>query len=571
MINNSHPLLCALSRALCRALLGGFISLMPMNQLSAQQIAFISDPHIEDVIGHPALVRSLDSQVQSTRLFNENIFAFRAALDDVARRGIKCVVLCGDLTDDGQLLNQSRAKAMLSDYESRYGMSFFLTPGNHDPASPFGKHSIRRDFLAADGSEHTIVSDSSLYVYGADVVPSLFSVGHKEMMECYADFGYMPEEGYIYWATPFSHYRYEDYTFDKACSESTLARRMFSYADGIKTHDTSYLVEPLPGIWLLSIDCGVYLPDGTSGKFLNSGVGYNNTLAHKPYLIPWVKNVCEEAKRLGKQLVAFSHFPLLDCNDGASEVLGKAWGRNKFDIERMPSEEVKSAMMDAGVRLHFGGHMHINEVEKMERDGKCMYNVQIPSLITAIPAYHILNIKDDGKAHLETVLVDKVEGFDSFFGLYKKELEHARLQGKQPIWSIEALDAKDYNEFCDWMFRDLVRNRFSVRDLPPILQQQMLPLDGAQLLKRINPKSKPDLKLSTWTGADLLLDFYRLHYSGALALQFISPDRLKQYTTLFKAIDKSKEHSDFMFQMRAFAFAFKCFLNDKDETEFELK
>lgn len=559
-----------LSMNMRRSAISILVAMLLAIGVQAQQIAFISDPHVEDVVGHPELLRSLDAQVQSTRLFNENIFAFRAALEDVARRGIQLVVLCGDVTDDGQLLNQEAARRMLSDYEQRYGMSFFVTPGNHDPASPFGKHSIRRDFLAADGSEHTIVSDSSLYVEGTDVLPQLFSVGHKEMIECYADFGYMPKEGYIYWTTPFSHYRYEDYSFDRACSESALDRRMFSYADGIKTHDTSYLVEPIPGIWLLSIDSGVYLPDGTSGKFMNSGVGYNNTLQHKPYLIPWIKRVYAEAERLGKHVIAFSHFPLLDCNDGASEVLGRSWGKNKFDIERMPSDEVKNAMMDAGVGLHFAGHMHIKEVEKMERDGKCMYNVQIPSLITAIPAYHILSVKDDGKAHLETVLVDKVDGFDTFFDMYRKEYEYEKSIGKQPIWSIEALDAKDYAEFCDWMFRDLVRTRFSVRDLPPILQEQMLPLDGIQLLKRVNPKAKSVIGMKEWTGADMLLDFYRLHYSGSLALRYITTQRLKQYDMLFKAIEKSREESEFITQMRDFAFAFKCFLNDVDEEDFEL-
>ena len=71
------------------------------------RIAFIADAHVQDVMGHPELVRSMEVQVQSTRLFNENYFALIAALDDVAKRGITLVVLPGDLTDDGQLINQA--------------------------------------------------------------------------------------------------------------------------------------------------------------------------------------------------------------------------------------------------------------------------------------------------------------------------------------------------------------------------------------------------------------------------------------------------------------------------------
>ena len=80
------------------------------------QIAFISDAHIQNVDGHPERVRSMEVQVQSTRLFNENYYAFLAALDDVARRNIRWVVLPGDLTDNGQFFNQEKIKEILHAY-----------------------------------------------------------------------------------------------------------------------------------------------------------------------------------------------------------------------------------------------------------------------------------------------------------------------------------------------------------------------------------------------------------------------------------------------------------------------
>ena len=108
-------------------------------QGSAQtQIAFISDAHIQDVDGHAERVRSMEAQVQSTRLFNENYYALLAALDDVARRDIRWVVLPGDLTDDGQFFNQQKIKELLDSYAAGKGMRFFVTTGNHDPALPLG-------------------------------------------------------------------------------------------------------------------------------------------------------------------------------------------------------------------------------------------------------------------------------------------------------------------------------------------------------------------------------------------------------------------------------------------------
>jgi 3',5'-cyclic AMP phosphodiesterase CpdA len=47
-------------------------------------------------------VRTLADTMISTRVFNEGGPAFRAVLDDIVARGIRLVVIAGDLTDDGQ-------------------------------------------------------------------------------------------------------------------------------------------------------------------------------------------------------------------------------------------------------------------------------------------------------------------------------------------------------------------------------------------------------------------------------------------------------------------------------------
>ncbi len=48
------------------------------------------------------LLRTMESQLHSTRIFNENYFAFLAALEDIVQRGIKIVALPSEHTDDGQ-------------------------------------------------------------------------------------------------------------------------------------------------------------------------------------------------------------------------------------------------------------------------------------------------------------------------------------------------------------------------------------------------------------------------------------------------------------------------------------
>lgn len=91
-----------------------------------EKIAFLSDVHFLDLFGQfsdtnfmgfpnpkdgkNVITRTMDSQLRSTRLFNENYFAFLVALEDMVKRDIKIVALPGDFADDGQalILEESR-------------------------------------------------------------------------------------------------------------------------------------------------------------------------------------------------------------------------------------------------------------------------------------------------------------------------------------------------------------------------------------------------------------------------------------------------------------------------------
>lgn len=494
-----------------------------MLQGSAQtQIAFISDAHIQDVDGHAERVRSMEVQVQSTRLFNENYYALLAALDDVARRDIRWVILPGDLTDDGQFFNQQKIKELLNSYAAAKGMRFFVTTGNHDPALPLGHVKKNAHFLAADGSRVTREDSCAGYV---------------SQMECYADFGFFPRKDDFYWESPFTSYTYDKYTYEDACRESVLGKRTYTLCDSLTATDASYLVEPVDGLWLLAIDGGVYLPkEMKEGKwtYQGSSVGYNLVLKHKPFLLPWVRKVVEEARKRHKTLVAFSHYPLVDFNDGVSESVRRMWGDRCFDLHRVPETEVGEAFLQAGLRLHFAGHMHVNDTGIWEgKDGKHLYNIQVPSIATYVPAYKILTIESDEVFRVETVMLDTVPGFDSLFPLYRAEYQSDSLRGHSPVWNKEILSARTYGEFCDYQFRDLVRLRFIPRDLPESWQA-CLDFTGARMLEAVSGEDKSDdADWTDWCMKDLVLDLYRLRYAERLALKDIPETRLAAYRYLF--------------------------------------
>lgn len=539
-------------------LLSFFLSFAGSMMAEAQhRIAFISDAHVQDIAGHPELIRSMEVQVQSTRLFNENYYALIAALDDVAARGIRLVVLPGDLTDNGQYVNERKVREILEDYSKRYAMRFFVTTGNHDPVRPFGMEYEERDYLRPDGSRAARKNRC---------------VGYADEMRIYADFGFAPRPDYLYWETPFTTYGYDGYQYEKAREASLPSARQYVLCDSIQAIDASYLVEPVEGLWLLAIDGGVYLPgavkDGVQ-TYEGSSVGYNNVLQHKPFLLSWVRKVAAEAEKRNKTLVAFSHYPLADFNDGASGLVRKAWGSRKFDLHRVPDEAVTETFLEAGIRLHVAGHMHVNDTGvKRGRDGKCLYNIQVPSVATCIPAYKILVAEDASHFRVETVRVDSVPGFDSLFGLYEKELGADIREGKLPVWSREILQSKSYPEFCDWQFRDLVRVRFIPDDLPEIVRERMTGMSGEQLLTYVSDRKENAGWGTDWTGYELILDLYRLRYADKLALAQIPDRRLREYAVLFEAARQSVKNDELVKSVREIADIFGCFLHGEPSENF---
>ncbi len=512
------------------------------------RIAFISDAHVQDVVGHPELIRTMDVQMRSTRLFNENYFALLSALDDVVGKGIKLVVLPGDLTDDGQYVNQEAVRRVLTEYAGRHGLSFFVTTGNHDPLKPFGQEIIGRDFLREDGGTSVIASSASLLKdqpsdVSCSVDTLLRGAGYAEEMVCYRDFGYFPRSEYLYWESPFTSYDYESYDYKEAIRQSILERRYYTLCDSFPAIDASYLVEPVDGLWLLSIDGSVHVPfKGKEGeiRYAGSGDGYNNILSHKPFLVPWVKKIALEAEKRGKTLIAFSHYPLVDFTDGAAALIAKAWGEEKFDLRRVPSQEVTAAFRDAGIRIHFAGHMHVNDIGIWKgKDGKVLYNVQVPSIANFIPAYRILTLEGKDRFLIETVTLDSVKGFDRFFPLYRRELAYAEAQGTKSSWSEEALESTDYLTFCDWHFRDLTRLRFIPNEMPPIVRDSLVVMSGKVLWERLGGEiSEGTDNWDSWTGYDLILDLYRLFYGGRLALKYIPVERMVCYSRLFRLAEE---------------------------------
>lgn len=541
------------------------------------QIAFMADVHLNDIYGefqdsdykgiqNPAngkfvIARSMKAQLNSTRIFNENYFAFLAALNDVVKRNIKFVVLPGDFSDDGQPFNVRGLKKILDSYADKYGINFIATTGNHDPVRPFAMDAGKKDFLGAGGKPQVIMSADSLYVPLSSeenpvvVTKDICRMGYKEVITTLGDFGFFPKKEDLYWETPFTSYTYDDYAFDKAFKQSSLNNRNYSIPPfNTSIPDVSYLVEPVKDFWFLAIDANVYVPNGNaetdsknSDNYDGSSTGYSNVLTHKKHLINWVKKVSTEADRLGKVLIVFSHYPMIDFNDDASLYIKNLMGEGKMQLHRLPGEDVARTFAQAGIKLHFGGHMHINDtgIRKFE-DGTGLVNVQIPSLAAYIPAYKILTVKNRNLMEVETVVIDSVPRFKELFPIYEQEYAYFKSVGAKDIWNKDILSATTYHEFTNWHLKELVRLRFLKKDWPIKFRDFLLKATGKELLEYSGSSVTDSDLFKNWTGFDMIFDFYRLRSADKLAVKDIGIDRIKQYQIIIDSLLKSHHDSKYL-------------------------
>ena len=440
-------------------------------------MAIIADAHFSDIYGElgdhhhrgipthtpdgtkPALIRTMASQVRSTRLFNENYFALIATLDDIAQKGIKWVLVPGDFSDDGQPLHVKGISRLFESYEKRYGMRFLAALGNHDPVRPFSIEAGKSDFLGGDGHPLAIFSKHHHRCTGkmaSQTICSdeLMNWGYKEILAEMGQFGFEPTESDLYFETPFN--KSQPYQYSKAKEFSKLSYRMFKQCQTaqqcVDMPDTSYLVEPIKDIWVLSIDANVYLqrdPNDSRSKddpFVgSSNAGYNALMKTKPFVLKWIKDVVSRAEQQGKTLIAFSHFPMTDFNDEAEQELTQLFGKTKVGLKRQPTGETSRALADTGLKLHIAGHMHINDTGKaVGKTGNTLFNVQVPTLAAYVPAYKLMTVHSANQFEFETITVSSIARYNELFPHYEKEWQQLNRTNPQTAWNHEMLDVKSY-------------------------------------------------------------------------------------------------------------------------------
>ncbi|WP_374829255.1 metallophosphoesterase family protein [Paenochrobactrum pullorum] len=488
------------------------------------RIAVIADPHFHDTEWQPQgsdlkrACRSYQDTANSTRVFNESAPALRAALDKAVSEGAKLVIIPGDLTDDGQRHNIEAALAMLRDYASRFDLRYFATPGNHDFYALHGRPQ-RKEFIGNDGARIVLDSAPVEAGDGALSIAEMATIGTEEALRLMPDLGFMPDVRDIYWETPFG--------LNPDYASRYHVVRSVDDARECALLDASYLVEPVEGLWILSLDVNICVPKKDATDFSDpssfidpTNGGWPTLLQSRPYLLTWMQDVARRAQEQGKTLIAFSHYPALDPLAGTA-VKERALFGSVGLARRDPGADVAQKFTATGVGFHLSGHLHVNDTAYFHDGVQGFYNIAVPSTVGFAPAMKMLEL-DGVKVHMRTLSLADASGFDVAFSAYHREA--AKLG--EPL--NQAAEAPDFGTFMDRHLCDLVEARYFPREWPQDMRAFVETNSFAGLAHLLWGQSK------NFRGDDLPLmvfcqDWYRLRKAADLAFAFIPPSRMALY------------------------------------------
>ncbi len=512
-------------------------------------VAVIADAHFHDTaadFGFPGMeidgeritMRSWSDTRESTRVFNESADALHAALDEVRQRGIRHVVLLGDYTDDGQRATTETLKGILERHRDAHGTAFYALPGNHDIFGPRGRHHTK-EFLTENGRCLSVSSDARRAGERVIISDRMYCEGYPVGLGPMADFGYFRQPDYLHWETPFG-------TSD-ASEDRLYEVRSPDGRNVYQLMDASYLVEPEPGLWLMMIDANIFEPlDGTfeageEAAFTDStSGGWNALLRCKPFIIDWIADVRHRAEALGKTLLGFSHYPALDPFDGASGAEGALFGETNV-VRRTPRKAVEDALRQAGLAVHFSGHLHVEGVTRRGDEENSLTNIAVPSLVAFPPAFKVIHPSRQEIA-VETVEMGALPVNSRICRGYAQETALAG-EGED-----RAFTAASYVDFLLAHKRALIRHRYFIKEWPTevvaaIADKTVREVVG--LLGQEGNLSFDDIAAcSELPMFELIADWYCLRQGAGLALPHIQPQRLSLYRVLAARFGREADHHD---------------------------
>lgn len=275
-----------------------------------------------------------DYLAQDPKLLKESPAILEEIATEVVQAQPQIVLVPGDLTKDGERVSHEGVIPYLQRLKAG-GAQVFVCPGNHDVNNP-----------------HSVSFDGAVTNRVPSITPSDFAT-------LYADFGY----------------------------GAALAR---------DPNSLSYVAEPVPGLWIVSMDSCRY--DAVSNATAPC-VGGSFDAAR----LDWITRQLTAARAQGKTVIGLMHHGLIQ-HFAAQESLFP-------DYLLDDRQKVAAQFAGLGLKLVLTGHYHSQDAVRGSYPGGDLYDVETASASMYPCAYRIMNLAASGdlaitSPHLTSIPLD---------------------------------------------------------------------------------------------------------------------------------------------------------------------
>ncbi len=168
----------------------------------------------------------------------------------------------------------------------------------------------------------------------------------------------------------------------------------YGYSDAISIDPTSlsYVSEPLPGLWLLSIDDCKY----------DIGISYNTSVsgAIKQSTMTWALARLAEAGAKGKMVFGMMHHALINHYTDQN-----VWAPG-FVVDR--SSTVSDSLMNGGLKVMFTGHGHSTDIAKKTSGNNFLYDIETSSTVVYPCTYRMITYIKDSALIISTIPITNI-------------------------------------------------------------------------------------------------------------------------------------------------------------------
>jgi len=165
------------------------------------------------------------------------------------------------------------------------------------------------------------------------------------------------------------------------------------YSDALYTdpYSLSYVSEPLPNLWLLSIDCCKY--DNINDSIYTAG-------AIRPGTMNWILDRLAEAAQKGKTVFGMMHHGIVE------QFTDKHVTFPGFMVDNYT--DVSDQLMNAGLNIMFTGHFHATDIVEQRSGNQFLYDIETGSIIVYPCSYRLITYIKDSSLIITTKHITNV-------------------------------------------------------------------------------------------------------------------------------------------------------------------